>query len=190
VDLGLRGEERLKVGDLAVEALDDREIDGDGLLDAGVGEAVEGTGTIGGLRQLLGEGWQVILTVDDLNVCQGLGTTSDEDVAAPQEVTGGPHGGRIGVGLREQVGSQQVSDLLGVDLIVLGLGAVDRLHVEGVAQDEGDAEFVAAVGEPVPGEHALAGDDEAVLERCEGIAEGIRVGVEVLDLGITVPSFS
>ena len=49
--------------------------------------------------------------------------------------------------------------------VVLGFGAVNGLHVEGVAEDEGDAFAGAEVCEPVPGEHALDGHDE-VFPRC------------------------
>src|SRR5262249_31112480 len=51
---------------------------------------------------------------------------------------------------------------------------------EGVAQHEGDALLVAAVGEPVPGEHALAGDDQAVAEGCDGAEEGVGAGGDAL----------
>jgi hypothetical protein len=60
----------------------------------------------------------------------------------------------------------------GVDPVVLGFAAVDHLHVEGVAEDEGDAFGLAQVGEPVPGEHALGPDDESVAERGDRIEEG------------------
>ena len=65
---------------------------------------------------------------------------------------------------------------MGVDLVVLGLAAVDGFHVKGVAEDEGDAFGGAEVGEPVPGEHALGGDDQVVAEGGDGIEEGARLG--------------
>jgi len=40
---------------------------------------------------------------------------------------------------------------------------VDGLHVQGVAQYEGDVMLGAQVGQPVPGEHALGGHDDALL---------------------------
>src|SRR5262249_15866504 len=42
--------------------------------------------------------------------------------------------------------------------------------------DEGDLLVVAEVGEPVPGEHALAGDDQPVTERLYGLEEGVGRG--------------
>jgi hypothetical protein len=50
------------------------------------------------------------------------------------------------------------------------------------AQHEGDALGGAQVGQPVPGEHALDADHQAVAERGDGGAEGVgggrQVGVE------------
>ena len=46
---------------------------------------------------------------------------------------------------------QSNSDLVGVDLIIFGFASMDGLHVESVAQDEGDALLGAQVSEPVPG---------------------------------------
>src|SRR5262249_13185848 len=45
--------------------------------------------------------------------------------------------------------TEESADLLGVDVIVLGLAAVDGTHVERVAEDEGDAVFGAQVADPV-----------------------------------------
>ena len=66
----------------------------------------------------------------------------------------------IDVGLRQHAAAQQHGDLVRVDLVVLGLAAVDGLHRERVAEHERDAFGGADVGEPVPGEHALGRDDQ------------------------------
>jgi hypothetical protein len=57
---------------------------------------------------------------------------------------------------------------------------VDQLHVQRVADDEGDAVFSAAVGEPVPAEQALATDDDAVVEARDGLQQGVEVTRQVL----------
>ena len=62
---------------------------------------------------------------------------------------------------------------MGVDLVVLGLAAVDRLHVEGVAEDEGDVLTGAEIGEPIPAEDALDADDQVVPKRRDGSEEGV-----------------
>jgi hypothetical protein len=53
---------------------------------------------------------------------------------------------------------------------------VDGLHVQGVAEDEGDVLAGAEVGEPVPGARALGGDGEPVAEGRDGLEEGGRGG--------------
>jgi hypothetical protein len=45
---------------------------------------------------------------------------------------------------------------------------VDGLHVEGVAQNELDAFFSAKIGQPIPGEDALDGDDEVFPKGLDG----------------------
>jgi len=50
------------------------------------------------------------------------------------------------------------------------------LHGQGVAQHEGDALVFAQIGEPVPGEHALAANDEVFAERLDGAEEGLGLG--------------
>jgi hypothetical protein len=90
------------------------------------------------------------------------------------------HAGRIDVGLRQRAAAQQAGDLAGVDPIVLALAAVNGFHVQGVAEHEGDVLLGAEVGEPVPAEQALDGDDQSVAERGDGVEEGVGVGAEVL----------
>src|SRR5579872_2767230 len=83
------------------------------------------------------------------------------------------------VGEREVAAAQQTGDFAGVDLVVLGLAAVDGLHVQGVSQDEGDVLSLAQVGEPVPGEHALDADDESGAEGCDGAEKALRPAGQV-----------
>jgi len=84
------------------------------------------------------------------------------DHAAAQEVPGGPHLLGVDVGHGEHAAPQEHRDLLRVDLVVLGLAAVDGFHVERVPQDEGDALAGAQIGQPVPGEDALHGHDDVL----------------------------
>ena len=49
-----------------------------------------------------------------------------------------------------------------------------------MAQDEGDALILAEVGEPVPGEHALGGDDQSVAVGLDGLEEELGIGAKVL----------
>ena len=66
-----------------------------------------------------------------------------------------------------------------VNLVVLGLPAVNRFHGQGVPQHEGDALGRAQVGQPVPGEHALGRDDEIGAVRRDRLEECGRGGGDV-----------
>ena len=66
-----------------------------------------------------------------------------------------------------------------VDPVVLGLGSVNGLHVEGVTEDELDAFLLAEIGEPVPGEHALDGHDEIFAVGSDGSEEEVWSGLDV-----------
>jgi hypothetical protein len=99
--------------------------------------------------------------------------------AAAQQVAGFAHALGVDRGEREVAAAQQAGDLVGVDLVVLGLGAVDELQVQGVTQCEGDVLFRAAIGEPIPGEHAFGAADEVVAEGGDGFEEGLGSGGDV-----------
>lgn len=71
-------------------------------------------------------------------------------------------------------------DLVRVDSVVLRFTAVDGLHVESVAEHEANALARAQIGESVPGEDALDGDDEVVATRCNHAQEGLGLGAQVL----------
>ena len=77
---------------------------------------------------------------------------------APEQVSGGTPLSRIDIGLREHAAADQHSNLVGVDLIVVGLAPMNGFHVQGVAQDEGNPLLRAKVREPVPGEEAFDAD--------------------------------
>jgi hypothetical protein len=70
----------------------------------------------------------------------------------------------------------QAGGLVRVDPVVLGLGAVDEPHVQSVAEDEGELLVAAAVGQPVPAEHALAAQDDLVAERLQRPQEQSGLG--------------
>jgi hypothetical protein len=75
---------------------------------------------------------------------------------------------------------EQAGDLVGVDAVVLGLAAVDGFHVQRVADEEGDVFLGAAVGQPVPAEHALDADNEVVAEGGDGSEESVKTGWQVV----------
>ena len=52
-----------------------------------------------------------------------------------ETAAGFPHAFGVDVGLRQHVAAKQEGNLVGVDLVGLGLAAVDGFHVEGVSED-------------------------------------------------------
>ena len=69
--------------------------------------------------------------------------------------------------------AEKHGDLVAVDLVVLGLAAVNGLHVERMAQHERDVLAGAQSGQPVPGEHALHADDELLAVEADGVEEQV-----------------
>jgi hypothetical protein len=54
------------------------------------------------------------------------------------------------------------------------LAAMDSLHVEGVAEDEGDLLLGAEISKPVPDEHALGRDHDILPVGCDGPKKSLR----------------
>jgi len=54
------------------------------------------------------------------------------------------------------------------------LAAVNGFHVQGMAEHEGNLLTLAQVGDPVPGEHALDADHQAVAEGRDGLEQRFR----------------
>src|SRR6185437_10942488 len=105
--------------------------------------------------------------------------------AAAEQVTGFAVVFGVDVGEREVAGAEQAGEGGAVLAVVLGFAAVDGFHGEGVAEDEGDFFAFAEVGEPVPGEHAFAADDDSVSVGGDGVEEGGGGGGKVfLDQGL------
>src|SRR6185312_1665367 len=124
------------------------------------------------VRQLLFERRQVVLAVEDLQVGDELRALADEETPSAEQVAGLAFVLGIDVGEREVAGAEQAGEGGAVLAVVLGFAAVDGFHGEGVAEDEGELFAFAEVGEPVPGEHAFAADDDSVAVRCDGVEEG------------------
>ena len=101
-------------------------------------------------------------------------------VTAPaQQIAGGAHARRVDVGLRQHPAAHQPGDLVGVDLVVLGLAPVDGTHVQGMPEHEGNALAGTQVGHPVPGEHAFDRHHQILAEGLHGGQEGLRGALQV-----------
>ena len=104
--------------------------------DTAVGELCGDTFTIRRIGELLRDRRQVVLAgrIDDMR--EGFGPVVHEVHASPQQIACAPHRVWIDVGLRQHAAAQEQSDLFRVDLVVLRLAAVNRLHIQGVAENE------------------------------------------------------
>ena len=187
--LGPALEVKLQVTNDVVVLLDQREVDLHALAGVGLGEGLGNAlaiGLVGDLRR--GHG-QVVLVVGVLDVGEQVASSTDEVQSPAKQVASGSHLGRVDVGLGERPAAQQRRDLEGIDLVVLGLPAVDGLHVQSVAKHELDPFPAAEVRQPVPGEHALDGDDEVVAVGRDRLEERFGTAPHVLveeDLALPV----
>ena len=75
-----------------------------------------------------------------------------------------------------------MGDFFGVDAVIFVFAAMDQVEIEGMSQDEGDAGFLAGVGQPIPAEHAFGTDSEAVAIRLNELEEVLEV--IVLDVAV------
>ena len=133
------------------------------------GELAEGIGFLGQesfgprlavVRGLAGDG-AVVGELMGLDAGQFAAVPDVKD-PLPQQGPQGPFGGGIDIGRRNQVGAQQMGDLLGVNAVVLVFAAVNGLEVERMGQDELDAGLGTGIGQPIPAEHALGADGQVV----------------------------
>jgi len=88
----------------------------------------------------------------------------------------------IDIARRNEVGAQQMGDLLGINAVVLVLAAVNGFEVERVGEHEVDASLGTGVGQPIPAEHAFGADRQIVAigrDEFEEIGEVI-----VFDVGV------
>jgi hypothetical protein len=160
IDLGVPHQVQLDRLQLPIEVVDQCQIDLDAAARAGLGELLGYALAIGGEAELLRQRRQVVLADAVLNVGHRFAAGAHQLHPTTQEVAGRSHRLWIGVGHRHHATSQEQRYLVAVNLVVLGLATVDGLHVERMAQYEGNLLAGAEIGQPVPGEHALDADDK------------------------------
>ena len=128
----------------------------------------------------MGKGGQVVLGVEDLQVGHQAGALADQPGAAAQQVARLAHAPGVGVGHGEVAAAQERGELVGVEFVVLGLAAVNRLQVKGVPEHERDVVLGTKIGDPVPSEHAFATNDKPLAVRLDRLKKGVGLGDEVL----------
>jgi hypothetical protein len=97
--------------------------------------------------------------------------------APPPEGAGGPPRGRLDLGVRAPAAAPPRGHRVGIELVMLGLAAMDGVPGEGVSRDNGDGLCSAETGEPIPGAQACDGDDETLTVGRNGLEERCRRGV-------------
>ncbi len=166
------------VEQVVVEA-DPFQIEGNVGLDAGIGEAFGNTFTVTPIGDLLSDVGKVVLVIRDLDVSQQFGPLAHQMHPAAEQVSSRTHAFRIDVSLRDHPASQQNGDLVAVNLVVLGLSAVNGFHVQGVTQNEGNIFSSAQIGKPVPGEDTFDRNDDALAEGSDRFEKRIGIGFHV-----------
>jgi hypothetical protein len=91
--------------------------------------------------------------------------------AAAQEVAGGAQLSGGDIGLRAQATAQQSSQLVGVDVVVFGLTAVQGFPRERMTKDTRDLVFSTQIGKPVPGTHAGGGENDLLAGGRHGLEQ-------------------
>jgi len=129
--------------DLLVEGVQECDIHLDSGTNHRVGEAVTYTGTIGPAVYAFFERGQVVLSIGVLDVRLKLCMLTRKVQPAAKEIPCGAHLLWVHIGHGEHSTAKQGSDFLGVDLVVFHLSSVDRLHVQGMTQNELDADAAA-----------------------------------------------
>src|SRR6516225_7449646 len=164
--------------DLAVKGADHGQVVSESELALGVifGRQESFFPSVAGAAGLLG-GSAVMSQLVGVNAGQQFGAAPDVVDALAQEGTQRPLLGRIYIRWRDEIGAQQVGELLGVDAVVFVFSPVDGFDVEGVGQDELEAGVLASVGQPIPTEHALATDGQVVFVRLDELEEELEVVV-------------
>ena len=102
---------------------------------------------------------QIILASGILDMGIEFGSFSHEVIASSEQIPCRPHFGRIGISHRDHASSEKDGDLLGIDLIVFGLSAVNSFHVKCMPQDERDSLLDTQIGDPACPAIALAKAD-------------------------------
>jgi len=123
-------------------------------------------------------------------VCQLMGMDAGQQIGAlPNQVgalteqsANGPFIGGINVGRRDEVGTQKVGELFGVDAIVFVFAAMNSFEVKGMSQDKSEVGSLAGIGQPVPAKHAFGADGEAVFEGLNEPEEVVEI--VVADIGV------
>jgi hypothetical protein len=127
-------------------------------------------------EQPLGQG---ILAVGVLEVRQRLRPFPGERPAAPEQVTGRPHLGKIDRRWRAQAPAEQPGHLVGVERVVFGRATLEGCHRERRAEDNRARLAGPQVGEPGPREDPCDGHDDRLTGGPQGSEQGLWTGCQI-----------
>jgi hypothetical protein len=142
--------------------------DGEGRWHRGSGPARSAPSAGGVVRDLLADLGHVGVPLGMLPMGQKFRAFAPQVGAAPQEGPSGPPLGRGDRGLGEQAAAPESGNLWGIARVVFGRAAMEGLHREGVAEDNGKVVCGTQGGEPLPGAETLDGHHQLVTRGGEG----------------------
>jgi hypothetical protein len=170
----------LQVAEALIVGVDQRQISGQALLDRRVGKPLRDARTVGFGGQLFPDLRQVVLAIRLLDVAQPLRPLPGARPAASEQVAGGAHLCGIDLRLREHPAPEQDGHVVRLHRSVVGLAAVERLHVERVPEHKRHLLTRAEVSEPGPGQETLDGHDDLGAIRQTRPEECLWTGLHVL----------
>ncbi len=180
ISLGTGDELALEIADQAIDGVEQTAVGADRRAARSLGKTLRKSAAIRRVIEALLERLEIGLGLGHLEMGEELGAEADEVEPPAQQIAGGAKASRVDVGEWEVSTAQELGDFPGVELVALGLQAVNRAHAEGVTEDELDPLLFTQVGEPVPGEEALAADDEVAAAKWrQGVEQGIRSAREI-----------
>jgi len=112
-----------------------------------------------------------------LDAGEQLGAAPDKEQALSQQGAQGPFVSGVNVRRGNEIGAQQVSELFGVDAVILIFAAVNGFDIEGMGQDARQTGRLSSIGQPIPAEHALAADGQVMLVGPDQLEEELEVVV-------------
>jgi hypothetical protein len=112
----------------------ERQVYLDALAHTGIGEVLAHAGAIPRIGEAAPELGELILGSRVLDVGQELSALPHQVEPTSEEIAGRAYLGRVDIRLRQQTAPQQTGNLARIDLVVLGLAAVNGLHRERVPE--------------------------------------------------------
>ena len=117
-----------------------------------------------------------VLTVGIVDRCQECAAFAWQRQAAPEPITGGPHLCGIDLGLGPHAPAPEHRHVLGIDVVVFGLTAVEGLPRQGMPEDTRHRFACTQIGQPVPGKDACDTDDQSGSVGRDGCEQGLWAG--------------